>query len=69
MTDIGKYNVSEGMVGKFDITKASKEEKLKFLEAMLEQFGEGNTHIVITSKADADKISLATHVGGADVMA
>lgn len=69
MVDINKFNVTPGLVGKFDLTTATKEEKIEFLEAILDQYGAGNAHIVVTSKEDATKLSLASDVGGADIMA
>jgi hypothetical protein len=59
MAELTKFSVTRGIVGKFDMSKATMQEKLEALQAILEQYGDGNAHIVITAKDDASKLSLA----------
>ena len=55
--------------GHFDLAKATMQEKLELLEALIKDQGEGNTYIVVTNKDGADKMMLSAGATGSDISA
>lgn len=64
-----KMSDSAKGTGHYDISKCSMEEKLKLIEALIRNLGEGNTYLVVTSKDEAKNMMIAADTVGADVMA
>lgn len=65
---IASPSPERGIGRHFDLSKGTMEEKLELIKALIEDVGEGNAFLVVTTKDESKNIMLGLDTIGADVM-
>ncbi len=60
---------NKGVGHHFDISKGTMDEKLELVRAVIEEIGEGNSFLVVTTKDQAKNVMIGLETVGVDLMA